>query len=696
MAQAAIASPLPLHLHDSSLTSALGLRGSLPGSHESSPWSKFLSPSLFALDPGQRSSPLPVVAAPPSPLKQSQNHPSLFTHAREINPFEQSFSRPLPYNSMGTGSGAGAGGGTEFSLHLPPGGRPKRKRALSSPALLTPGGSQGDKLGESIKEAFLHQAKRPSLRFGVQSGLPGHMASTMSLVPSESTMSFSSGTNSFDEATANSSLSHRHRRHASHRTYSLSPDTSVAPSPASPKQASPYQPSVSTFNHFQPEPAPFSLPPSLPPAPAPLAHPAMFGATLAPAQCATVTATPLPPAPYPSMNAQAMNALSSHIAVDPNFSFPPPLDPFTVQPPSLYASATMPLSTVPLPAAGVSSNLAAPGSAVNAGFPFQQPLAMLLPTAMPGMVPQQIPIPPVASPSSGPQPIAPKQPCAPPAMQKTASGPSGPIASTSTDGAKPKPPGKKRGRKPKNWDPTLERPIELDPQEQEEQRKQALERNRVAASKSRRRKKEKVELLETASTELCNRNISLQAECRALLAEVHSLRTFLGQSHPPGCSCMHVQGYLAREADGGGIPAILYGAGATLERDYTKMPRWGQEDCCMSGMVEERALDALNGTGHLGDVPGLEGIKGPQGRGKKAKNATTTQSEGSVGAGQTPSPVVGSIPLVPTSGEKKARTSEDLLVVNEEESSEEDEPEESEEEIELKSRRARGIATKSK
>lgn len=61
---------------------------------------------------------------------------------------------------------------------------------------------------------------------------------------------------------------------------------------------------------------------------------------------------------------------------------------------------------------------------------------------------------------------------------------------------------KKRGRKPKNWDPATEQTVELDPEEQEKQRKLALERNRVAASKSRRRKKERVELLENGESSL--------------------------------------------------------------------------------------------------------------------------------------------------------------------------------------------------
>jgi len=65
-----------------------------------------------------------------------------------------------------------------------------------------------------------------------------------------------------------------------------------------------------------------------------------------------------------------------------------------------------------------------------------------------------------------------------------------------------KPTGKKRGRKPKNWDPSLEVEVILDPEEAERQRKLALERNRIAASKSRRRKKEKVQALEGGKSQL--------------------------------------------------------------------------------------------------------------------------------------------------------------------------------------------------
>jgi hypothetical protein len=113
----------------------------------------------------------------------------------------------------------------------------------------------------------------------------------------------------------------------------------------------------------------------------------------------------------------------------------------------------------------------------------------------------------------------------------------------------------------------------------------------------------------SAAAELCTRNVALQAECRTLLAEVHNLRTYMSQAHPQGaCSCQHVNGYLAREAEGGGIPAILYGAGKTLERDYTHPPKWGSEDDALAGAIELRALEAITRGGKLGDLPEEEGL----------------------------------------------------------------------------------------
>lgn len=47
--------------------------------------------------------------------------------------------------------------------------------------------------------------------------------------------------------------------------------------------------------------------------------------------------------------------------------------------------------------------------------------------------------------------------------------------------------------------------------------------------------------------------------------------------HPQPCRCEHVQGYLARERDGGGIPTIERIAGDVLSRDYGRLPMTGSQ-----------------------------------------------------------------------------------------------------------------------
>ncbi|GAA5913077.1 hypothetical protein JCM6882_005555 [Rhodosporidiobolus microsporus] len=699
---AAVVSPLPHHLHDSSLTTALGMRTASGSSREPSPWSKFLSPSLFANEPGQRSSPLPAVAAPtPSPLKQVHNHPSLFTHAKEINPFEQSFSYLPPgggdvVGASGAGLNAVEGAGTPA--------RTKRKRAMSSPAIFTPGGT-GEPIAETTKEAFLHQTKRPSLRLAVQNGLPAHMVTAASLAPSESTMSFrSSTTNSFDETTAGSSSFLRHRRGQS-LTHTISPDSSIAPSPHSPKHLSPYPPPAGTFAHFQPAPIPFSMPPPVPGS-MPYADPHGFAATLAPSALGVDAIAPLP---YVSQAPVATFEPLPHIPpTDGSFAYPPqpiPLDPYAI-PSFAPAATTLPMSAVADPAGLVM----AVSPVVPQGMPLSYPpipAATLAPSSLPlGPVVAPLPIipPPPAASTSTSRPPA-KKPSAPkpkPALAASTSSSTSatapPAQTVGPDGQplpKPKPPGKKRGRKPKNWDPTLEKTVELEPEEQERQKKLALERNRIAASKSRRRKKERVELLETAATELCTRNLALQADCRALLAEVHSLRAFMTQSHPPGCPCVHINGYLARETDGGGIPAILYGAGATLDRDYARVPKCGQDEDVYEGAVETAALEALAAGGSLGDVPGLGGVAGSLptkagGKKKQAKDAAEAAARAVAEQMRGGGAAAGAIPMRVRQGSEEHEESED------EEGGEDDEQASSEEErVELKSRRARTITAKS-
>ncbi|GAA5826661.1 hypothetical protein JCM11251_002841 [Rhodosporidiobolus azoricus] len=772
---AATASPLPLHLRqfstrshptpsiplllpgshpvlpptdDSSLSSALGMRTA--SSREPSPWSKFLSPSLFAFEPGQRSSPLPAVAPPtPSPLKQVQNHPSLFTHAKEINPFEQSFSHLSTtgqLNEVGRSGVAESGEGFHgdaAAMQL----RAKRKRANSSPALFTPGGT-GEPIGETTKEAFLHQAKRPSLRLAVQNGLPAHMVTAASLAPSESTLSFrSSTTSSFDETTSGSSFL-RHRRGQS-LTHTVSPDSSIAPSPHSTKELSPFPPQPQPYAHFQPAPMPFSMPPPVPGS-VPYADPHAFAGTLAPAAMGVEAIAPLPYAPQgPATTFAPLPHLAA--ASDPTFAFPPqpiPADPYTI-PPYVPSATTLPLSTIAdpnglvmaaqVPYPVIPTTTLAPSNTLPLG-PVVAPLPMIpapLNASTSSNTTTTAAAPPTPPAGKKPSTSKPPKPAFPTSTSSSTSltlGPDGQPAPIAASGSKPKPPGKKRGRKPKNWDPTLERTVELDPEEQERQRKLALERNRVAASKSRRRKKERVELLETAATDLCTRNLSLQADCRALLAEVHSLRAFMTQTHPAGCPCVHVNGYLARETDGGGIPAILYGAGATLDRDYSKVPKWGADDDVFEGIVEHAALEALAAGGSLtGMVPGMgmgmSGVSGVSGGGsssavakgkKKAKDAAEAAARavaeqikanartGGSGVGMSTIPVVGGgmgagggIPLKAVVGSGAVRAVSEENEDDEGDSDDEDEDQEDEmvsseeERIELKSRRARQITAKS-
>ncbi|BGP34995.1 hypothetical protein JCM10296v2_006819 [Rhodotorula toruloides] len=696
---------------DSSLVSALG------GQLSPSPWSRFLSPSLFS----QRSTPVPQLAAAPSPLKEStvaapqpDGGCGLFTHAREINPFEKSFAVVDPEavaGAVGRG-GLGAQGGPaggEMALQLPQG-RPKRKRALSSPAVFTPGGSKAG--AGQAGEAFMKQAKRPDLRLVAKdSGIGMLDESSPAAVAgggASSTYSLRSSSNSFDSTTGSSLL--RHRRGQS---LTNSPETSIAPSPLSDKlgAATAFVPTDSTFTHFQPQPVPFSMPAAQPPAAYP--DPSLFAPTsLAPS----------------SLGGPDVVAPLPYIAAGPPFD-PMQVQMNTVAPFGAYEQTHMQFVAPGMDAAYPFANLLANPPHTNhlASAPLAPvPHGHYLPPTHPALAQSSIPLgAPVMPSAAPPPPSAPKtsrkkkssaaSSSAHVAHSATSASPTAASASPVPVPAPSKPPGKKRGRKPKNWDSTLERTVELDPEERERQRKLALERNRIAASKSRRRKKERVELLETASSDLCNRNLALQAECRALLSEVHSLRSFLSQSHPEGlCTCQHINGYLARERDGGGIPAILYGSGETLERDYARPPKWGAEDDAFAGKAME-----------VWEAGGAE-VGGGAAQGKKkagkagsaaspaAAAATGTQKvHDTAGVLDMLAPVVGpaqgSIPLkAPTASSgspKKApaaarRTSSRRAAAahesGDEDSNEEEDESEEEEAIELKSRRARAIAVRNK
>ncbi|KDE04274.1 hypothetical protein MVLG_05302 [Microbotryum lychnidis-dioicae p1A1 Lamole] len=150
---------------------------------------------------------------------------------------------------------------------------------------------------------------------------------------------------------------------------------------------------------------------------------------------------------------------------------------------------------------------------------------------------------------------------------------------TTNEGLAPR----KRGRKLK---------LAVPAEDAETVKVEALERNRVAASKSRRRKKERVFKLEQNAANLATSNGQLQQMCQVLSNELHGLRAMLKQLHPLDCDCVHVRGYCAREAGGGGIPTIERIAGRTLSLDYTKVPRWGSEDdcyCAAPGMPNSRS-----------------------------------------------------------------------------------------------------------
>ncbi|KAK4052646.1 hypothetical protein OIO90_004274 [Microbotryomycetes sp. JL221] len=97
----------------------------------------------------------------------------------------------------------------------------------------------------------------------------------------------------------------------------------------------------------------------------------------------------------------------------------------------------------------------------------------------------------------------------------------------------------------------------------------ALERNRLAAIRSRQKKKERVDGLQQAVTTLTTSNAQMQAQALQLYDEVQQLRQMLSAIHPEqDCQCKHVQGYLVRERKGQGIPLIEQLAGDVLTRAF--------------------------------------------------------------------------------------------------------------------------------
>lgn len=516
-----------------------------------SPWSRFLSPSLFS----QRSTPgvgsANVIA--PSPLKESTvvppHQPGLFTHAKEINPFERSFAvldpdpTPAVIDYEARLGLSGLQGDADEVMRGPA----KRKRAMSSPAVLTPGGSAFHAYGGTGGDAgslaeFIQKAKRPTFHMRNQDSGVG-MLDARDLVPASYSVR-SSVNGSFDSTTGSSVL--RRRRGAS---LSESPDTSVVASPPSPKlgpspagnsSAAPSRPASSNFfSHFQAQPMPFSMP--IVPSSTAFAQASIYPSAPGPVAASIAPDAVVPPASYPYMSGPPHAAHAGptpfgphSAAVPPNgvpfAAGPAPPPPHTMpaqQPffdPAFAAAAAAAGAVVPGPPGHPPLNpaFAAHHAAVHGGIAYM-PQAYsgypAIPAPPPGAplvhLPHGMPGPPPPPPSSthrtgnGHGPVASGSVAAasmsPVSSANHSSVPAATVVTPASDrdSATPAPvkapTGKKRGRKPKNWDPELEKTVELDPEEQEKQRKLALERNRVAASKSRRRKKERVDLLENGA-----------------------------------------------------------------------------------------------------------------------------------------------------------------------------------------------------
>ncbi|KAH8916653.1 hypothetical protein BT69DRAFT_1339966 [Atractiella rhizophila] len=101
----------------------------------------------------------------------------------------------------------------------------------------------------------------------------------------------------------------------------------------------------------------------------------------------------------------------------------------------------------------------------------------------------------------------------------------------------------KSKKKNKDKEKKVEKEEEVDPEE--EKRKQFLERNRIAACKSRQKKKEWVSNLSNMAEDLTTKNLSLQNLVNSLREEIIQLRTEL--SSQAGCDCQHAKQFLRRE-----------------------------------------------------------------------------------------------------------------------------------------------------
>lgn len=309
-----------------------------------SPWASFIS--------------FPADSPKPSTGSRTSSPRPTTLHNREINPFEDSFAPEKV-----------AAARTEGDVRAI---RPTRKRP--TPA----------ELEEEQKRKATRDAKRPKLRLGLNAPV--------------------SASSSADSAA--SSFSKTFSDHSRSKSTTISPDSSVAPSPAS-------EPKVDT------------------------------GSLINQLAVSAAMAGPAPfhyqPAPLPI----TLNAASSEIG-----------QPFhsTMAPSSTYMPSTF-QSSAPFAAFAPDNLIFDPYASL--------PPALLQPIALP-----ELPVPPPLDLAS-------------------------PLLYDIGETPRPAPAGKKRGRKPKNA-PTVSQA------ELEQERREALDRNRVAASRSRQRKKERVGNLETS------------------------------------------------------------------------------------------------------------------------------------------------------------------------------------------------------
>ncbi|ORY73088.1 hypothetical protein BCR35DRAFT_151825 [Leucosporidium creatinivorum] len=270
------------------------------------------------------------------------------------------------------------------------------------------------------------------------------------------------------------------------------------------------------------------------------------------------------PAPRPIMlphTGDTILALHPPSVVSPPLPPPPPFkhQPFSFDKYSLQSTSPAPLPSPPLakhPEVARDRRLSAP-----------QPHAPTEPpTAATGDRPPPLQHAPSNS-TSNPKPSLPPPPV--PAAVTVVPGP------------------KKRGRKPK--DPNAP----VDQEQVAKARLSALERNRIAASKSRAKKKEKAANAESAVADLSASNAQLQATALSLRAELLALRQQVDTFHPDQsrCTCEHIKGYLHREATGGGIPTLDRLAGETLTRDYESHVALGRDEMGFEGMARSESGD---------------------------------------------------------------------------------------------------------